>query len=118
MTNPFAARLAAERSVLKALNEAAASALGELAGLSEPCIDRWVVALANSAEGEESARLRRALLSIGMRLRLCSAASHRGAIDGPTPDLSLVEAELKDVLRTVKALADASRTHRDASTST
>lgn len=93
--HPFVLRLRTERRVLKVINSIPFLTTTPLPGLAPQTIDRWIAeALPRSIRSAWRDALRTVLIDISARLRLGSAASHRGALPEASASERLIDIEV------------------------
>lgn len=91
----FRARIAAERKVLRAVNESAGVIVRPLPGLGRAAVAAWLDdGLAEGFPQDRAQRLGAILLTCSTRLRLESTASHRAEAGGAAVEFGAVESEI------------------------
>ena len=91
----FRTRIAAERRVLRAVNQCADVIVRPLPGLGKAAVASWMAdGLAEGFPVDRAQRLGEILVTCSTRLRLESTASHRAEVSAPATEFGDVESEV------------------------
>jgi hypothetical protein len=106
LSHPFLVRISAERRILKTINGSLNVTILPLPGLAPKTIDRWVSeSLPPYISATQRETLRVILVDVSRRLRLGSAASHRGVLSDPLPSERSLDQELGRIQQVLAELS-------------